>query len=56
MLTDYFIQGVTVAAASSWSPSVFPKLKFIAGFLSCFVAGNPQWPKAKDANVTTKPD
>ena len=38
-----------------WSSSVFPKLKFIAGLAPLSWQAAPQWPKAKDANVTTKP-
>jgi hypothetical protein len=32
-----------------------PQTQFIAGVLSQLMTGSPQWPKAKDANVTTKP-
>ncbi len=37
-----------------WSYSVFPKLNSLP-VLSQLLTVSPQWPKAKDANVTTQP-
>ena len=49
------MQGVTVAAASLVESLRVPQTQFIARFLRFFIGGKLQWPKAKDANVTTKP-